>query len=60
MGTIIAEDRIARFAELDHAVVEEVRALIETGQEERPPARATLLRRLGITLLASIRLSQPS
>lgn len=60
MKTVISEDRIGRFAELDHAVVDEVRAFIETGQEEKRPDGATLLRRLGTTLLASIRLSRPS
>ena len=57
MRTVIAEDRIARFAELDHAVVEEVRILAEAAHEA--PRRESVLRRL-TTLLASIRLSQPS
>jgi hypothetical protein len=60
MKTVISEDRIGRFAELDHTVVEEVRAFIETGQEEKQPTRAVSLRELGATLLASIRLSRPS
>jgi hypothetical protein len=60
MKTVISEDRIGRFAELDHTVVEEVRAFIETGQEEKQPARTASLRQLGATLLASIRLSRPS
>jgi hypothetical protein len=60
MGTVIAEDRIARFAELDHTVVEEVRVLAETVPQEPAPRRESMMRRLRTTLLASIRLSQPS
>ena len=60
MGTVIAEDRIARFAELDHTVVEEVRALAETVPQEPTPRRDSMMRRLRATLLGTIRLSQPS
>jgi hypothetical protein len=30
MKTVIANDRVGRFAELDHAVVEEVQVIMET------------------------------
>ena len=61
MKTVIAEDRIGRFAELDHAVIEEVRAIVESVAEAPLPERGVSgLRRLCATLLASIRLSQPS
>lgn len=64
MKTVIADDRINRFAELDHAVVDEVRVMVETGTSE--PAnqdtepRGWRLSRLYTALLASIRLSPPS
>jgi len=60
MKTVIAENRIGRFAELDHAVVEEVRAIAETATEEALPERSTVFKWLRTTLLASVRLSQPS
>jgi hypothetical protein len=59
----IIQDRAGRFAELDRAVAEEVRALTETMSQEPSPPRDSALRRLGTTLLAnlaSIRLSQAS
>jgi len=63
MKTVIAEDRINRFAELDHTVVDEVRIMMETGTSE-PPANQNAVRgmlaRLYTSLRASIRLSPPS
>jgi hypothetical protein len=62
MKTVIAEDRVRRFSELDHAVLEEVRAIVETGAADEPHAGTKLrtLQRLLTTLRASIRLSRPS
>jgi hypothetical protein len=64
MMTVISEDRLGRFAELDHEVLEEVRAIVETeagdGVERQPvPARRVLTRFL-TTLRATIRLRQAS
>lgn len=64
MKTVIADDRINRFAELDHTVVDEVRVMVETGTSEPAnqdtEARGWRLSRLYTALLASIRLSPPS
>jgi hypothetical protein len=63
MKTVIAEDRINRFAELDHTVVDEVRIMVETGTSESAAnqnAVRGLLARFCTSLLASIRLSPPS
>jgi hypothetical protein len=64
MKTVIAEDRINRFAEIDHTVVDEVRVMVETGTSEPAAASAAAapgrLARLYTSLLASIRLSSPS
>jgi hypothetical protein len=65
MKTVIADDRINRFAELDHTVVEEVRVIMEACTAEPPAAGTSAIRgrrlaRLYTTLLASIRLSSPS
>jgi hypothetical protein len=63
MKTVIAEDRINRFAEIDHTVVDEIRIMVETGTSE-PPANQNAVRgilaRLYISFWASIRLSPPS
>ena len=61
MTTVISEDRLGRFAELDHEVLEEVRAIVETAdgsavQRSPSTARRTLERML-TTLRATIRLS---
>jgi hypothetical protein len=65
MTTVISGDRVQRFAELDHAVLEEVRAIVEIDasghaaeQSRGGPHRA--VRRLLTTLRASIRLFQAS
>ena len=65
MNTVITGDRIGRFAELDHAVRDELQAIVETGTavaatEERRAARRGSLGRLLTTLRASIRLSRSS
>jgi hypothetical protein len=64
MMTVIAEDRIGRFAELDQAVVEEVRVLMETGASEAAARRdaGPLHHALGRlhTLLAHLRLCHAS
>ena len=63
MNTVIAGDRIGRFAELDHAVRDELQAIVETGAaiaaaEERTAAPRLALRRLLTTLRAGMRLSE--
>lgn len=65
MNTVIASDRVGRFAEIDHAVVEELQAIVETAALAVPsaapiPARPGLLARFGATLRASIPLSRRS
>ncbi|HEX2117469.1 MAG TPA: hypothetical protein VHM01_23955 [Alphaproteobacteria bacterium] len=65
MTTVISGDRVQRFAELDHAVMEEVRAIVEIDADDRaaePRADAThrALRGLLTTLRASIRLFRAS
>jgi hypothetical protein len=61
MKTVISDDRVSRFAELDEAVMEEVRAIVEAGNDEAVPTRGTAalhraLERLGTRLKAGIRL----
>ena len=62
MTTVISEDRLGRFAELDHEVLEEVRAIVETedgSAVQRSPSTARrALERMLTTLRATIRLSQ--
>jgi hypothetical protein len=65
MTTVISGDRVQRFAELDHAVIDEVRAIVEVDAggdtaERRPGATRRALRRLLTTLRASTRLFQAS
>jgi hypothetical protein len=63
MKTVIAEDRVNRFAELDHTVVDEIRVMAETGTSEAaaaPDSARGRLARLYTSLLASIRLSPSS
>jgi hypothetical protein len=61
MTTVISDDRVSRFAELDHAVLEEVQAIVETGAaESQDSAMRSAVRRLLTTLRASVRLPQRS
>jgi hypothetical protein len=64
MKTVIAEDRINRFAELDHTVVDELRVMVEISTSELADNQSAEARgrlaRLYTTLLASIRLSPSS
>jgi hypothetical protein len=60
MTTVISEDRLGRFAELDHEILEEVRAIVETEAgdtvQRQPAAPRRVLTRLLTTLRATIRL----
>jgi hypothetical protein len=64
MTTVISEDRLGRFAEVDHEVLEEVRAIVEAEDgsaiQRSPGAARRALQRMLTTLRATIRLSQRS
>lgn len=55
MKTVIANDRIGRFAELDHTVLEEVRAIMESPAAGEAVEAARPLDRLYATLQKAVR-----
>ena len=65
MTTVISGDRVQRFAELDHAVLAEVRAIVETEADDGAVQRRgdtvrRAVERLLTTLRARTRLFQAS
>jgi hypothetical protein len=60
MKTVIANDRIARFAELDHAVLEEVRVIMESPAVDEAAEGARPFDRLCTALQKAVRPARAS
>ena len=60
MKTVIANDRIGRFAELDHTVLEEVRAILELPAADEAVEAVRPFNRLRTTLEKAVRPARAS